>query len=142
LGIFLSIGNYLQQNPRFYVCFLGGAKMRKLIIIILALLGLVACGQPSLSEEQTANLSLPKEDPAVVTTTVPTPEKEPFTASISAPNQLKSNEVFIVEATLKNLSDSDFTILHKPRQTAFQKNLKTCCVDDSIWLLSNTARYM
>jgi hypothetical protein len=39
-------------------------------------------------QEQTANLSLPK-DPAVVTTTVPTPEKEPFTASISVPNQLK-----------------------------------------------------
>jgi hypothetical protein len=86
--------------------------MKKFIIIILALLGLVACGQPSPSVEQTANLSLPKDDPSVVTTTVPTPEKEPFTASISVPNQLKSNEEFIVEATLKNLSDSDFTILH------------------------------
>jgi hypothetical protein len=86
--------------------------MKKLIIIILALLGLVACSQPSPSEEQIANLSLPKDDPTVVTTTVPTPEKELFTASISAPNQLKSNEEFIVEGTLKNLSDNDFTILH------------------------------
>ena len=86
--------------------------MKKLIIIIFAFLGLVACGQPSPYEEQTANLPLPKDNPAVVTTTVPTPEKELFTASISAPNQLKSNEEFIVEATLKNLSDNDFTILH------------------------------
>ncbi|NQX67167.1 hypothetical protein HQN90_13690 [Paenibacillus alba] len=85
--------------------------MKKLIIVICALLGLVACGQPSPSEEQTANLSLPK-DSAVVTSTVPTSEKVPFTASISVPNQLKSNEEFIVEATLKNLSDHDFKILH------------------------------
>lgn len=85
--------------------------MKKLIIIIHVLLGLVACGQPSPSEEQTANFSLPK-DSAVDTSTVPTSEKEPFTASISVPNQLKSNEEFIVEATLKNLSDNDFKILH------------------------------
>lgn len=34
--------------------------MNKFIIIILAVLNLVACGQSSPSEEQTANLSLPK----------------------------------------------------------------------------------
>jgi hypothetical protein len=85
--------------------------MKKLIMIILALLGLVACGQSSQSEELiTVKRALPK-DQAVITT-VPTPEKEPFTASISVPNQLTPNEVFVVEATLNNLSDNDLTILH------------------------------
>jgi hypothetical protein len=41
--------------------------------------------------------------------------EEPFTASISVHNQFITNEVFIVEATLKNLSDKDFTILHAAR---------------------------
>ncbi|MBD0383749.1 hypothetical protein [Paenibacillus sedimenti] len=85
--------------------------MKKLLIIIHALLSLVACGQPSPAEEQTANLSRPK-DSEVVTPTVSNSGKEPFTASISVPNEIKSNEEFIVEATLKNLSDNNFTIVH------------------------------
>jgi len=85
--------------------------MKKFIIIIFALLGLVACDQSSQSKEQiTVERYIPK-DQAVIAT-VPTPEKEPFTASISVPNQLKSSEEFVVEATLKNLSDNDLTILH------------------------------
>ncbi|KRF10213.1 hypothetical protein ASG89_01360 [Paenibacillus sp. Soil766] len=81
-------------------------------IIIIAVLGLVACSQTSQNDEQnTVNRSIPK-DQAVITTTVPTPEKEPFTASISVPNHLKSNDKFVVEATLKNLSDNDLSIQH------------------------------
>lgn len=79
-------------------------------IIIIAFLGLVACSQTSQNDEQnTVNRSTPK-DQAVITTTVPTPEKEFFTPSISVPNQLKSNDEFVVEATLKNLSDNDLSI--------------------------------
>jgi uncharacterized protein YcfL len=89
--------------------------MKKLIIVFLVSLGLVACDQSLPSEAQiTANRSLPKD--SVVRTTAPTPENESFTASISSvPNQVKSNEVFTVEATLKNLSDKDFIILHSAR---------------------------
>lgn len=84
----------------------------RLLIIAFALLGLVACGQPSQSEEQIAvNHPIPNNR-ADNTTTVPTPEKVPFTATISVPNQIKSNEEFVVEATLKNLSDNNLTILH------------------------------
>jgi signal peptidase I len=39
-------------------------------------------------------------------------EKIPFSVSISAPSQIKSNEEFTVEATLKNLTDDDFKIRH------------------------------
>ncbi|OPA78736.1 hypothetical protein BVG16_12895 [Paenibacillus selenitireducens] len=85
--------------------------MKKLMIIILALLGLVACDKSSQSEEQiTVNRDIPK-DQAVITT-VPAPEEDPFLASISVPNQIKSNEEFVIKATLKNLSDNDLTILH------------------------------
>lgn len=81
-------------------------------IIMIAFLGLVACSQTSQNDEQnTVNRSTPK-DQAVITTTVPTPEKEFFTASISVPNQLKSNDEFVVKATLKNLSDNDLSIQH------------------------------
>jgi hypothetical protein len=48
------------------------------------------------SPQITANRSLPKEP--VVTISVLTPDNESFTASISIPNQLKSNEEFMVEA--------------------------------------------
>ncbi|MEC0094044.1 putative periplasmic lipoprotein [Paenibacillus macquariensis] len=85
--------------------------MKKLIIIILTLMSLVACEQSSQSRQQfTIDRSLPKEQAMI--TSVPLPAKEHFTASISVPKQIKSNEVFILEATLKNVSDRDLTILH------------------------------
>lgn len=106
--------------------------MKKLIIIIFALLGLVACGHSSQSEEQTTiNHSNPKDQ--TVSTIIPDPEIEPFTASISIPNQIKSNEEFVVEATLKNLSDNDLTILHASRFFIFR--LKTLTVSLLILLL-------
>lgn len=100
----------MQQNPKFLRLLLGVIKMR-LIIIVIALLGLVACSQSSQSEEQiTVNRSIPKDE--VDKTTVPAPEKVPFIAKVSAPNQIKSNQEFVVEATLTNLSDNDLTIQH------------------------------
>ncbi|OAB28310.1 hypothetical protein PMSD_22545 [Paenibacillus macquariensis subsp. defensor] len=85
--------------------------MKKLVIIILTLISLVACEQSSQSKQQfTIDRSPPKEQAMI--TSVPHPVKEPFTASISVPKQIKSNEAFIVEATLKNLSDHDLTISH------------------------------
>jgi hypothetical protein len=85
--------------------------VKKLMIIIHSILCLVSCGQLPPSEEQTANLPLPKET-VEVTSVGSNSVKEPFTVSISVPNQIKPNEEFIVEATLKNLSDNDFRILH------------------------------
>jgi uncharacterized protein YcfL len=109
--IFIDVGIFETKSHILTFIYREVLIMKKLMFLILALLGLVACGKSSPSEEQiTANRSLPK-DP-VITTTVPIPEKESFTASISVPNQLKSNEVFTVEATLDNLSDKDVTILH------------------------------
>ncbi|MDQ0088070.1 hypothetical protein J2T12_001476 [Paenibacillus anaericanus] len=88
--------------------------MKKLIIIIFSLLGLVACGHSSQSEEQTTiNHSNPKDQ--TLSTIIPDPEIEPFNASISVPNQINSNEEFVVKATLENLSDNDLTILHASR---------------------------
>lgn len=84
----------------------------RLLIIVLALLGLVACSQSSQSEEQIAvNPLIPKEQ-VDKPTVVPTTEEKPFIANLSVPNQIKSNKEFVVEATLKNLSDNDLTILH------------------------------
>ena len=86
--------------------------MKKLIIIIiLTLMSLVACEQSSQSKQQFTIDRCPPEEQAVITS-IPISPNEPFTASISVPKQIKSNEVFIVEATLKSLSDHDLTILH------------------------------
>jgi hypothetical protein len=81
-------------------------------IIVIGFLGLVACGQTSQSDEQiSVNRSTPNNG-VVITSTVPTPAKEPFTASITVPNQVKLNDEFIVEAILKNLSDNELSIQH------------------------------
>jgi hypothetical protein len=107
----------------------------RLLILVLVLLGLVACGQPSQSEEQlTVNRSILEDH--LDKPTVPTPEKVPFTAKISVPNQIKSNEEFVSEATLKNLTDNDLTILHAARVFYFKitdkygKGVNTFAMED------------
>ncbi|CAG7658482.1 hypothetical protein ACFQI7_13150 [Paenibacillus allorhizosphaerae] len=107
----------------------------RLTLLVFALMGLVACNQSSHSEEQfTVNNVIPKDQ--VDKPTVPTPEKIPFTATISVPSQIKSNEEFVVEATLKNLSDKDLTILHASRVFYFKitdkygKGVNTFVMDD------------
>jgi len=83
----------------------------KAIIIFLALLVVVACSQSSQSEEQnTLNPPVPADQP--VNAAVSARPNELFTGSISVPSQLKSREEFTVEATLKNLSDTDIRVLH------------------------------
>jgi hypothetical protein len=83
----------------------------KKLVIIFALLVLVACNQSSESEKQiTENRSIQTDQ--VVLTTIPNHEKEPFSTSISVSKQIKLKEEFVIEATLKNQSDNDLTILH------------------------------
>jgi hypothetical protein len=108
--------------------------MRKSLIIIICVSGLVACGQNVTSDSPTIeHRSLPK-DP--LTKTIPTSETETFTASISVTSQIKSNEDFIVEATLKNLSDNDITIQHAAHIFYFSiknsdgKNINTFVMHD------------
>lgn len=82
----------------------------RLLILVLVLLGLVACVQPSQSEEQlTVNRSILEDH--LDKPTVPTPEKVPFTAKISVLNQIKSNEEFVSEATLKSLMSWENKVL-------------------------------
>lgn len=85
--------------------------MIKAIFIFLTLLVLAGCSQSSQSEEQKPlNSPVPADQP--VNAAVSASPNELFTGSISVPSQLKSNEAFTVEATLKNLSDHDIRILH------------------------------
>ncbi|PZE20318.1 hypothetical protein [Paenibacillus xerothermodurans] len=78
-------------------------------IIIIALLSLVACNQSSISDDPFKGL-FQHEEPTKQS--APSNETEDFSASISVADQLKSHEEFIVEATLKNLTNNGFTIQH------------------------------
>jgi len=113
LTVFLILDfDFIATNfQNFTLVVLGGAEMKKIILLIITLFGLAACVQFSQSEELiTPNHSIFREQ-AAITTSRP-PKKEPFTAIISVPNQIKSNEKFVVEATLKNSSLNDLNILH------------------------------
>ncbi|MFD0678319.1 MULTISPECIES: hypothetical protein [unclassified Paenibacillus] len=85
--------------------------MNKLTISIFVLIVLIACSKSSPSENTiTVKRSAPT-DPAV-TMNAPLYKNVPFSVTMFAPVQLKSNEEFTIEATLKNIIDVDLNMRH------------------------------
>jgi hypothetical protein len=84
--------------------------MKKLVIIIISILGLIGCDRFSAYEDPIIANRFHLKEP--LARNVSAHEIETLTASISVPSQIKLNEELTVNATLKNLTDHAIKIQH------------------------------
>ncbi|WP_248926559.1 hypothetical protein [Paenibacillus hamazuiensis] len=86
--------------------------MRKWLLIIGVFMSAAACSTISTPPEPVAEN---RDNPNIKAGDFSIPaseQKQSFSAKIYVPGQVKANEEFVVEASLENLSDNDFTMAH------------------------------